>query len=61
MEIKHGAAPKLGKHYSQICNDIGATRKYIVYGGDDEFSVSDGVAVISLPKLMQVIVDSAEF
>ena len=53
VEIKHGTAPKLGKHYNRICADVGATGKYIVYGGDDEFPVGDDVTVISLPRLMQ--------
>ncbi len=55
VEIKHGVAPKLGKHYSQTCDDVGATKKYVVYGGDDEFPVGDDVTVISLPKLMDKI------
>jgi predicted AAA+ superfamily ATPase len=53
VEIKHGVAPKLNKHYSRICEDAGATQKYIIYGGDDEFPVSGDVTVISLRKLMQ--------
>lgn len=53
VEIKKGLAPKLGKRYSQICNDVGATHKYIVYGGNDEFPFSHDVTVISLPKLMK--------
>ena len=53
IEIKHGVAPKLGKHYSQICDDVGATHKYILYGGDDEFPVSNDVTIISLPGLMK--------
>ncbi|MEA3362428.1 MAG: ATP-binding protein [Thermodesulfobacteriota bacterium] len=53
VEIKHGVAPRLNKHYSRTCEDVGATRKYIVYGGDDEFPVSDDVTVISLPRIMQ--------
>ncbi|BBO85453.1 ATPase [Desulfosarcina ovata subsp. sediminis] len=53
VEIKYGTAPKLGRHYSAICDDIGATRKYIIYGGDDEFSVGSGVTVISLPRFVQ--------
>jgi predicted AAA+ superfamily ATPase len=52
VEIKHGVAPKLGKHYSQICEDVGTTRKYIVYGGNDEFSVGNGITMISLSGLM---------
>jgi predicted AAA+ superfamily ATPase len=53
VEIKHGVAPKLGKHYSQTFDDIGATHKFIVYGGDDEFPVGDNIWMISLPKIME--------
>lgn len=52
IEIKYGVAPKLGKHYSKTCDDIGATHKYILYGGEDEFPVGKDVKVISLSKLM---------
>lgn len=53
IEIKYGAAPKLGKHYSQICDDIGATHKYVLYGGDDEFPAGNDVKIISLLGLMK--------
>jgi predicted AAA+ superfamily ATPase len=53
IEIKYGVAPKLGKHYSQTCDDVGATHKYFIYGGDDEFPVGNDVKIISLPRLME--------
>ena len=53
IEIKHGVAPKIGKHYSQTCDDVGATDKYILYGGDDEFAVGNDVKIISLSGLME--------
>lgn len=56
VEIKHGVAPKLGKHYSQTCDDVGATHKFVVYGGDDEFPISDNIWMISLPKLMEKLI-----
>ena len=52
VEIKYGVAPKLGKHFNQTCKDVGATRKYVVYGGDDAFSIGNDVQMISLPKLL---------
>jgi hypothetical protein len=55
IEIKHGTAPKLNKNFSQTCEDVQATRKYVVYGGNDSFPIAHGVTVISLPKLMDVI------
>ncbi|MFH0727814.1 MAG: ATP-binding protein [Pseudomonadota bacterium] len=53
VEIKYGTAPKPGRHYSAIGNDVGATRKYIIYGGDDEFPVRSDVTVISLPRFVK--------
>lgn len=53
IEIKHGSAPKISKHYSQTCNDVGASHKFIVYGGNDEFPIGDNVRMISLPKIME--------
>ena len=53
VEIKHGVAPKIGKHYSKSCDDVGATYKFIVYGGDDEFPVGNNVWMISLPRIME--------
>ena len=55
VEIKYGVAPKLGKHYSQTCNDVGVVQKYVVYGGDDEFPVGNDVTIISLQKLVEKI------
>ena len=52
VEIKYGVAPKLGKHFNQTCKDVGATRKYVVYGGDDAFSIGNDVQIISLHKFM---------
>jgi len=53
VEIKLGTAPKPGKHFSRICNDAGASRKFIIYGGEDEFPVGADVCMISLPLLMK--------
>lgn len=61
VEIKHGVAPKIGKHYSQTCDDVGATHKFIVYGGDDEFLIGDNVSMISLSKLMEKLVAAQTF
>ena len=52
IEIKKGTAPKVTRGFHQACEDVQATHKYIVYGGDDEFPVKHDTTVISLPKLM---------
>ena len=53
VEIKYGVAPKLGKHHSKTCDDIGATHKFVVYGGDEEFPIGQDMWMISLPKIME--------
>ena len=52
IEIKKGTTPKLTRGFHQACEDVQATRKYVVYGGDDEFPVKHDTTVISLQKLM---------
>ena len=59
VEVKHGSAPKLGKQYSSICDDVGATHKYIVYGGDETYPLGGGVTMISLRHLMQEVAAQA--
>jgi len=53
VEIKYGVSPKLNKYFSQICDDVGATHKYVIYGGDEEFLINQDVAVVSLSKFMK--------
>ena len=53
IEIKYGLAPKINKNFDLICQDVKATHKYIVYGGDDEFPIANNVNVISLKKIME--------
>lgn len=52
IEVKHSLAPKLGKHFNETCQDIGATHKFLVYSGDDEFGIGNDVKVISLRRLL---------
>jgi len=56
IEIKYGLAPKLGKHFRQIFRDAGATHKYVVYGGSDEYPIGEDVRMVSLPKLMEKLI-----
>ena len=53
VEIKYGKAPKLGKHFSQTCDDVGATSRFVVYGGEDEFPIGGGTRMISLRGILQ--------
>lgn len=55
IEIKHGMSPKINQNFSKVCDDIGATHKYIVYSGNEEFPVGEDVSVISLNGIMNKI------
>jgi predicted AAA+ superfamily ATPase len=55
IEIKYGSSPKINKHFSRICDDIGATKKLIVYGGKDAFNIAEDVTMIPLKNLMEMI------
>ena len=57
VEIKYGVAPRISKHFNRTCEEIGATGKYVVYGGDDEFPIGNDVTVISLLRLMRKLQD----
>ena len=56
IEIKFGRAPKIGKSFNHACDLVGAKRKFIVYGGDEEFPVGNNVRVISLPNIMKKLI-----
>ncbi len=56
IEIKYGAAPRLGKHVKRTFEDIGATHKFIVYGGEREFPIGDDIWMIPLSKLMDKLI-----
>ncbi len=52
IEIKSGLAPKVSKGFHIACNDVQATRKFVVYGGNDSFPVAKDTQVISLRHLL---------
>ncbi len=53
IEIKYGVAPGIKPGLHHASEDIKATRKFVVYGGHDEFAIEKNTSVISLPKLME--------
>lgn len=55
IEIKFGTTPKLSKHFSRTCDDVGAARKLVVYGGEQEFSIHDDIHFVPLPRIMEML------
>ncbi len=52
IEIKYGTSVNRSKHFSRTCTEVNATQKYVVYSGDDEYSLGNDVTMISLPALL---------
>ncbi len=58
IEIKRSASPSLSRGFYTACEDIKATRRYVVYSGQDNFSLGQDVRAISLFGLMEEITRS---
>ena len=52
IEIKRSSSP-LSRGFHTACEDIEAARKYVVYSGQDSFSVGKDVRIVSLFDLME--------
>lgn len=52
IEIKFGLSPKISRGFHQACEDVQATRKYVVYGGTESYPASYNTTVISLREMM---------
>lgn len=57
IEIKSGSAPKIKPGFYSACEDVRATHRYVVYGGNDEFSIKHRTTMLSLQKLMLKLQD----
>lgn len=54
IEVKHSATPKVGRGFYEVCKDINPTHRYVVYDGDEKFSLGNDIHAISLRALMDV-------
>ncbi len=52
IEIKRSVSPSLSRGFYTACEDIKATHKYVVYSGQDSFSLGQDVRAVSLFDLM---------
>jgi len=57
VEVKRGLSPKLSPGFYNAVEDIQPHKSFVVYGGDDRFLVNPGVEMISLPKLLDELLE----
>jgi len=53
IEVKSGVAPKVTKGFHLACTDVGATQRFVVYGGEEEFPLAQETTMISTRKMLE--------
>ncbi len=56
VEIKRNSSPSLSKGFHIACDDIKASRKYVIYAGKDTFTLGNNISAISLYDLMLILI-----
>ena len=57
IEIKRSATPSVKKGFYIACEDIQPEKRWVVYGGKDQFSMGAGITAISLFGIMQAVME----
>ena len=52
IEVKRSTAPRVPKGFRIATEDVGATRRFIVYPGTETYPLGEGVTATPLPALM---------
>ena len=55
IEVKRSLSPVVGKGFYYACEDVKATKRFIVYPGFERFPIGQGIEVINLVDLMNQI------
>lgn len=58
IEIKSSRTPKAKKGFHIACDDLQVKRKFIVYTGEEHFSIGNETTVISIARLIEEIKQS---
>jgi len=56
IEIKRSAAPTLSKGNRLGFEDLGDSQKFVVYAGEDRFSLGQGVDAVGLAEMMRIVI-----
>ena len=55
IEIKKSSAPTIRSGFHRACEDIGASKKYVVYSGADRFPMRGDIEVVGLIEFLGMI------
>ncbi len=57
IEVKRSSAPKIHPGFHRACEDIGATKKFVVYAGSERFPIARNTDAIGVVELTQELRD----
>lgn len=55
VEIKKSSAPTISSGFHRACEDIGTTKKYVVYSGSDRFPMRRDIEVVGLVEFLGMV------
>lgn len=55
IEIKKSSAPTISSGFHRACEDIRATKKYVVYSGSDRFPMRGDIEVLGLIEFLEIL------
>jgi predicted AAA+ superfamily ATPase len=55
VEIKRSSAPAVTKGFHFACADVRATRKFLIYPGNERFPLSNGIEAIGLLAFLEML------
>lgn len=57
IEIKRSVAPSLNNRFHRACDDIGATKKFVIYSGTEQYPLTKDTEVIGLIDFLKMIAE----
>lgn len=57
IEVKRSSAPKVTKGFHLACDDIHATRKFVIYPGTEHFPLSKGIEALGIVAFLQLLLE----
>jgi len=55
IEIKRSAAPKINSGFHRACQEVKATKKFVVYSGKERFPMSESTEAIGIVELLEML------
>ena len=55
IEIKRSSAPKMAPGFHRACNEIGATKKFVIYSGNERFQMSGNMEAFGIADFIHFL------